>query len=895
MGKHQKKGSKPTPLFDIRLRSTDRDVVVLKGSEDDAPSVLLSGVIALSVVEPITIKRMQLKLWASLKFHWEEKYQSAKTTYTRPYKYQKVLFEFNWDPLNLQEFLNNNSRPLSSSFTGHASDGNMVSSGSGFATGTLTRSTNSSSSSLKMMAHSSRSSSNLNKNKSLTNLSSLSFTSGSKNEPVVLQQGNYEFPFQTILDGSIPESVEGLPGCSIVYRLQSTIERHRFSVPIVTRKHIHVVRTLTTDAPELTETVAVENTWPQKVDYSISVPARAIAIGSICPIDMTMVPLAKGLQLGSIKISLNENFSFSTTYASHVGERTVLNKTIPKVVTDQNGKNVWTEAEMDENGVFFRNEEMSLAQDKWEVRSSVTIPSSLAQVTQDCTISHYVRVIHKLRFVVSLINTDGHVSELRATLPITLFISPFVPIKAKNLPDLDDDLASANVEDATIRYKGDELMFGSDGLGLLSSTASTPGSSFLSASAPAPAYNFNVQELMAPPNYENHVYDRLWSGVNSPADTPEFSQPSTPRGQTEAASQGVPGFQTSPEPVPGSSQLGEFNMTATEGGFSNQLLASLNRVNASQQPAIRGRAVFNLTDEGTDYFSYNAPTGHTDTTIAGPAFSGGAAQPMPDTPGVAVNDQRVTPGILSPVQHLSRANSYTECVPGLDGEHAEEIKWDGELLSRVPSYETAIKSDVTVGDLTPAYEPSEYGSYINLDQLDSRLNDVHISQGNHAHHHHLPVHPKLSRSTTSSSILLNLGRHKDHKLLASELAKSRASSKPPSPSLSRNHSTANLSTPRSAHQHTSSMGSGQTSPLLSTSPGISQPKGVHLHLSTHGTPGSSSADHSFSQNEPNHAAVGALKRPELVKSRSASSFHLNMSKKNGSLTNLSFLHKKKQK
>ncbi|KAG7791394.1 hypothetical protein KL910_001520 [Ogataea haglerorum] len=895
MGKHQKKGSKPTPLFDIRLRSTDRDVVVLKGSEDDAPSVLLSGVIALSVVEPITIKRMQLKLWASLKFHWEEKYQSAKTTYTRPYKYQKVLFEFNWDPLNLQEFLNNNSRPLSSSFTGHASDGNMVSSGSGFATGTLTRSTNSSSSSLKMMAHSSRSSSNLNKNKSLTNLSSLSFTSGSKNEPVVLQQGNYEFPFQTILDGSIPESVEGLPGCSIVYRLQSTIERHRFSVPIVTRKHIHVVRTLTTDAPELTETVAVENTWPQKVDYSISVPARAIAIGSICPIDMTMVPLAKGLQLGSIKISLNENFSFSTTYASHVGERTVLNKTIPKVVTDQNGKNVWTEAEMDENGVFFRNEEMALAQDKWEVRSSVTIPSSLAQVTQDCTISHYVRVIHKLRFVVSLINTDGHVSELRATLPITLFISPFVPIKAKNLPDLDDDLASANVEDATIRYKGDELMFGSDGLGLLSSTASTPGSSFLSASAPAPAYNFNVQELMAPPNYENHVYDRLWSGVNSPADTPEFSQPSTPRGQTEAASQGVPGVQTSPEPVPGSSQLGEFNMTATEGGFSNQLLASLNRVNASQQPAIRGRAVFNLTDEGTDYFSYNAPTGHTDTTIAGPAFSGGVAQPMPDTPGVAVNDQRVTPGILSPVQHLSRANSYTECVPGLDGEHAEEIKWDGELLSRVPSYETAIKSDVTVGDLTPAYEPSEYGSYINLDQLDSRLNDVHISQGNHAHHHHLPVHPKLSRSTTSSSILLNLGRHKDHKLLASELAKSRASSKPPSPSLSRNHSTANLSTPRSAHQHTSSMGSGQTSPLLSTSPGISQPKGVHLHLSTHGTPGSSSADHSFSQNEPNHAAVGALKRPELVKSRSASSFHLNMSKKNGSLTNLSFLHKKKQK
>ncbi|KAH3665418.1 hypothetical protein OGAPHI_003602 [Ogataea philodendri] len=903
MGKHPKKASKQTPLFDIRLHSTDKDVVVLKGVEEDAPSVLLSGVIALSVVEPITIKKLQLKLWATLKLNWDERYQTAKSSYTRPYKYSKILYEFDWDPLNLHDFLNNNhtSSPLSSSFNSHYSDGshqNMGCTSPGFASGTILRSNNSSSNSLKMLNAHSKSSTNLNKNKSLTNMSSLSFTPANKNEPVVLQQGNYEFPFQTILDGSIPESIEGLPGCTLTYKIQSTIERGRFSNPIVTRRHIHVVRTFTTDAPELVETVAVENTWPNKVDYSISVPARAIAIGSTCPIDMTLVPLAKGLRLGSIKISLNENFSFSTTYANHLDERTVLTKTVPKLTTDQNGKDIWTESEMDENGVFFRNEEISLAQDKWEIRTSVNLPASLSKMTQDCSISHYVRVIHKLRFVVGLINTDGHVSELRATLPITLFISPFVPVKAKRRPDLDDDLASSNVEDATIRYKGDDILFEHDGAPFAGfSTGSTPGSTVLSTSAPVPAYNFNAQELMAPPNYENRVYDRLWNDTGSRTSTPGFSPPTTPQPLPESDPQSSNSSAAALSTGRGET-LGEFNMIPSESGFSNHLFASLSQIQTPREgegrqtpgTAPRGRPVFNLTDEGTDYFSYNSQAAHDDSTIAGPSFSGGAIQQPLATPGIAIQSHPVGSGILSPVQHLSRVNSFTEGSRPLDSPHGEEIKWDGNLLSRVPSYETAVKSEVNADDLTPAYEPSEYGSSINLDLLDSRLRNVRLAEGttHQTSSSSLPAHPKLSRSNTSSSVLLHLGRHKDHKHLTAELAKSRASSKNPSPGTSRTQSFANLSSSRQGPP----MGSGHTSP--SSSNGLSPPKLAHHHSgSTSALYGSGSSNPPSSAHDSAPSFVTALKRPELVTSRSSSSFHLNMSKKNASLGSLNFLHKKK--
>lgn len=47
------KPTKGISLFEIRLKGTDHDVIVVKGSANDAPSVLLSGNVVLSVTEPI--------------------------------------------------------------------------------------------------------------------------------------------------------------------------------------------------------------------------------------------------------------------------------------------------------------------------------------------------------------------------------------------------------------------------------------------------------------------------------------------------------------------------------------------------------------------------------------------------------------------------------------------------------------------------------------------------------------------------------------------------------------------------------------------------------------------------------------------------------------------------
>jgi arrestin-related trafficking adapter 4/5/7 len=63
--------------------------------------------------------------------------------------------------------------------------------------------------------------------------------------------GNYEFPFEVLLPGDTPESVEGLYDCWIVYRMKATIARGRLAHKLHARKHLRVVRTLDPSSLEI--------------------------------------------------------------------------------------------------------------------------------------------------------------------------------------------------------------------------------------------------------------------------------------------------------------------------------------------------------------------------------------------------------------------------------------------------------------------------------------------------------------------------------------------------------------------------------------------------------------------------------------------------------------------
>lgn len=77
------------------------------------------------------------------------------------------------------------------------------------------------------------------------------FVNPAKGKTETLVAGNYEFPFELIIPGDTPESIEGLPECWVIYRMKATIDRGRLQQNIHARKHVRIIRTLDPAALEL--------------------------------------------------------------------------------------------------------------------------------------------------------------------------------------------------------------------------------------------------------------------------------------------------------------------------------------------------------------------------------------------------------------------------------------------------------------------------------------------------------------------------------------------------------------------------------------------------------------------------------------------------------------------
>ncbi|EJS43896.1 YFR022W [Saccharomyces arboricola H-6] len=483
------KSSKKPLLFDIRLNDVDNDVILLKGPSHEAPSVLLSGWIVLSISEPMQIKSISLRLSGRIKIDVPlEKAQdlnsssSSSSTPPKVRKYNKEFYSHAWDNVNLKDYLRGQSSLIGCSSSSNISD-------------------------IHQRVH------------STSSLKSLKGSSTPSSH--TLGKGNYDFPFSAILPGSLPESVESLPNCFVTYCLESAIERGKYDSDLTCRKNFRILRTISPAAIELSETVCVDNSWPNKVDYSISVPNKAIAIGSATPINISIIPLSKGLKLGPIKILLLENYQYCDPFPPVISEN--------RQVTELNLENPLNESS-DEfnaddryvNNPFFETDHSF--QDKWEINTILQIPNNLSNCVQDCDVRSNIKVRHKLKFSIMLINPDGHKSELRASLLIQLFISPFVTLSIKplSLSNLYSLPGTTNKKDSNLQQEDEEEEY------LFSRSASATGLGLLADMRNGTAVP-TVSDLMTPPNYEMHVYDRLYSGCSNPAPV-ESSGTCTPLG-----------------------------------------------------------------------------------------------------------------------------------------------------------------------------------------------------------------------------------------------------------------------------------------------------------------------------------------------------------------------------
>lgn len=234
---------------------------------------------------------------------------------------------------------------------------------------------------------------------------------------------------------------------------------------LTNEQHLRIVRTLAPGDEALSTTMSVENIWPEKCNYSISTPHKACVFGTLIPLDISISSLLKGLSVGAVTCQLRELTTFQTKF--------------PAPLNKKQGSRVVQSIIFDET-MF---EEAEDGSERWIMHAKIPLPRSLAKCVQDCEVGK-IKVRHKLRISVQLNNPDGHTSELRASLPVLLFISP------NHLMGEDNEIHS-NVPAETI-----------------------------------------MEDITAiPPRYDEHVYDRLWDEIqqenyNTPlpsgANTPAF-------------------------------------------------------------------------------------------------------------------------------------------------------------------------------------------------------------------------------------------------------------------------------------------------------------------------------------------------------------------------------------
>ncbi|KAJ8111186.1 hypothetical protein ONZ43_g5681 [Nemania bipapillata] len=271
--------------------------------------------------------------------------------------------------------------------------------------------------------------------------------------------GNYEWPFEINLPGDTPESVEGLYQTGITYLFKATVSRGKLAKNLHAFKRLRIIRTLEPAALELNHAMSVENVWPNKIEYSVVIPQKAVVFGSSVPLEMRFTPLLKGLEMGNISIKMFETQELTVLGQGHPMRTHKHDRDVATWNLEVTREKHWHDI-IEETG-----------QEGWVVNQELPLPKRLNRCIQDCTVEG-IKIRHKLKLTVALHNPDGHVSELRATLPVTIFISPNMP--------LDDD---GNLVTQLPGMAGGEAL--------------------------------DEHRNMAPPGYGQHVLDQLYDDVDT--------------------------------------------------------------------------------------------------------------------------------------------------------------------------------------------------------------------------------------------------------------------------------------------------------------------------------------------------------------------------------------------
>ncbi|KAG5643382.1 hypothetical protein DXG03_000996 [Asterophora parasitica] len=137
-----------------------------------------------------------------------------------------------------------------------------------------------------------------------------SFLEGEKRASHTLKAGRHLFPFQLRIGGSLPSTISSpaFGGAAVSYKLRAQVVRHGFAFNQTYHAGlpVHIIRSFAPEAMEYQQSLEIENTWPEKLMYSIMMPHKAWAAGDKLTALVKFSPLAKGVCVLNVATSIHE-------------------------------------------------------------------------------------------------------------------------------------------------------------------------------------------------------------------------------------------------------------------------------------------------------------------------------------------------------------------------------------------------------------------------------------------------------------------------------------------------------------------------------------------------------------------------------------------------------------
>jgi hypothetical protein len=219
----------------------------------------------------------------------------------------------------------------------------------------------------------------------------------------LLEAGNHAYEFELVLPGNLPETTHVDKYYLVQYQLKAVAERSTrlFSLLLpnyTTRRDIHLSRQkVTTD---FLDPLSVSNHWANKLDYEINMPTKVYSHGDTIRVSIQALPLVPNLRIRYVACTFKEYMTCRAINGWFNGK----NKSHGRIIH------------------YVRQDPCVVLQDLWSTVMEIQIPESMMDIQCDAH-NETVRVKHKLKFTVSIENEDGHISELRAVLPVNIAIT----------------------------------------------------------------------------------------------------------------------------------------------------------------------------------------------------------------------------------------------------------------------------------------------------------------------------------------------------------------------------------------------------------------------------------------------------------------------------------------